>query len=65
MLSATYYIEKQGPQVRKTPRWPRGWANCSLSSLCAHQNAWVNLHGDINLMVTLEKQLLNMIGNLV
>jgi hypothetical protein len=30
-------------QVRKTPSWPRSWANCSLLSLYSHWNAWANL----------------------
>jgi hypothetical protein len=31
-------------QVRKTPSWPRSWANFSLLYLYSHGNAWVNLH---------------------
>ena len=36
-------------QVRKTPSWPRSWANFSLANfslsyLCSHRNAWANLH---------------------
>jgi hypothetical protein len=31
-------------QVRKTPSWPRSWANFSLLQLCFHSNAWANLH---------------------
>ena len=30
-------------QVRKTPSWPRSWANFSLLPLCSHRNAWANL----------------------
>jgi hypothetical protein len=30
--------------VRKTPGWPRSWANFSLSQLYSHGNAWANLH---------------------
>ena len=33
-----------GPQVRKTPSWPRSWANFSLLQLYSHRNAWANLH---------------------
>ena len=29
-------------QVRKTPSWPRNWADCSLLQLCSHRNAWAN-----------------------
>ena len=31
-------------QVRKTPSWPRSWANYSLLQLYSHRNAWANLH---------------------
>ena len=31
-------------QVRKTPSWPRSWANFSLLSLYSHRNALANLH---------------------
>jgi hypothetical protein len=31
-------------QVRKTPSWPRSWANVSILSLYSHRNAWANLH---------------------
>jgi hypothetical protein len=31
-------------QVRKTPSWPRSWANFSLLPLYSHRNAWANLH---------------------
>ena len=31
-------------QVRKTPSWPRSWANCSLLSLHSHGDAWANWH---------------------
>jgi hypothetical protein len=30
--------------VRKTPSWPRSWANSSRFSLYSHRNAWANLH---------------------
>jgi hypothetical protein len=31
-------------EVRKTPSWPRSWANFSLSLLYSHRNAWANLY---------------------
>jgi hypothetical protein len=31
-------------EVRKTPSWPRSWANFSLLQLYLHRNAWANLH---------------------
>ena len=31
-------------KVRKTPRWPRSWANYSLLQLYSNCNAWANLH---------------------
>jgi hypothetical protein len=31
-------------KVRKTPGWPRSWANSSLLQLCSHRSAWTNLH---------------------
>ena len=31
-------------QVRKTPSWPRSWANSSHLQLCSHRNAWANFH---------------------
>jgi hypothetical protein len=31
-------------QVRKTPSWPRSWANFSPLSLCSHRNGRANLH---------------------
>jgi hypothetical protein len=34
----------QVTQVRKTPSWPRSWANFSLLSLYSHGNARANLH---------------------
>ena len=34
----------QGPKVRKTPSWPRSWANFSLLSLYSHRNARANVH---------------------
>jgi hypothetical protein len=30
--------------VRKTPSWPRSWANFSPLQLCSYKNAWANLH---------------------
>ena len=30
--------------MRKTPSWPRSWANFSLLSLYSHRNAWANVH---------------------
>ena len=33
-----------GGQVRKTPSWPRSWANFSLLLLHSHRNTWTNLH---------------------
>jgi hypothetical protein len=32
------------PGARKTPSWPRSWANLSLLYLYYHRNAWANLH---------------------
>jgi hypothetical protein len=32
------------PEVRKTPSWPRSWANFSRLLLYSHWNAWANLH---------------------
>ena len=46
-----FYLDAQGKeQVRKTPSWPRSWANCSLLWLYSHRNAWANLHllGQLN-----------------
>ena len=31
-------------QVRKTPSWPRSWANFRFLSRYSHRNAWANLH---------------------
>ena len=31
-------------QVRKSPSWPRSWANFSLLYLYFHRNAWANLY---------------------
>jgi hypothetical protein len=31
-------------KVRKTPSWPRSWANFSPLSLYSHGNTWANLH---------------------
>ena len=30
-------------KVRKTPSWPRSWANFSLLLLYSHRSAWANL----------------------
>ena len=30
--------------MRKTPSWPRNWANFSLLLLYSHRSAWANLH---------------------
>jgi hypothetical protein len=35
--------ELEAAQVRKTPSWPRSWANFSRLSLYSHRNAWANL----------------------
>ena len=32
--------DRTGHQVRKTPSWPRSWANFSLLWLYSHRNAW-------------------------
>ena len=32
------------PRVRRTPSWPRSWANFSLLQLYSNTNAWDNLH---------------------
>ena len=36
------------PKVRKTPSWPRSWANFSLFFIAVfplpYRNAWANLH---------------------
>jgi hypothetical protein len=32
-----------GVKVRKTPGWPRSWANFSLLYPYSHRNAWANL----------------------
>ena len=37
-------ISQSFAAVRKTPSWPRSWANFSLSSLYSHRNAWADLH---------------------
>ena len=31
-------------KVRKTPSWPRSWANFSPLSLYSNRNAWANVH---------------------
>ena len=37
-------VQVEGPgdvmKVRRTPSWPRGWANFSVLSLYSHKNAW-------------------------
>jgi hypothetical protein len=33
-----------GTKVRKTPSWPRSWANFNFLSLYPRTNAWANLH---------------------
>ena len=42
LLASLRLFEQQ--QVRKMPRWPRSWANCSRLSLHSHRRAWANLH---------------------
>jgi hypothetical protein len=37
-------VELAVNEVRKTPSWPRSWANFSLLHLYSHRNAWANLH---------------------
>ena len=43
-------------QVRKTPSWPRSWANFSLLSLYSHRNPWTNFHrlGQPNTFLSLQ-----------
>jgi hypothetical protein len=36
--------EAAAAKVRKTPSWPRSWANFSLLALYSPRNAWANLH---------------------
>ena len=44
-ISAQFAREREiSAQVRKTPSWPRSWANFSLLSLYSHWNAWANWH---------------------
>ena len=31
-------------KVKKTPSWPRSWANFSPLWLCSHWNAWASWH---------------------
>jgi hypothetical protein len=31
-------------KVRRTPSWPRSWANFSLFCLYSHRNVWANSH---------------------
>ena len=31
-------------KVRKTPSWPRSWANFSILQLYSHRRGWANLH---------------------
>jgi hypothetical protein len=42
-LTVAEELEREA-QVRKSPSWPRSWANFSLLSLYPHRNAWSNLH---------------------
>jgi Ca2+-binding EF-hand superfamily protein len=44
MRKMYYTVVVSLPQVRKTPSWPRSWANFSLLQLYSHRNAWANLH---------------------
>ena len=36
--------EKTGAKVRRTPSWPRSWANSSPLWLHSRRSAWANLH---------------------
>ena len=38
------YREREAAHVRKTPGWPRSWADFTLRLLCFHGNAWANSH---------------------
>ena len=44
--------------MRKTPSWPKSWANFSLWQLHSHKNAWANLHhlGQPNTFLALANQ---------
>ena len=42
-LTVAEELEREA-QVRKSPSWPRNWANFSHLSLCSHWNARANLH---------------------
>jgi hypothetical protein len=37
-------LNGQLSEVRKTPSWPRIWANSSLLQLYSHRHVWANLH---------------------
>jgi hypothetical protein len=37
-------VPDSGTEVRKTPRWPRSWANFSLFQLYFRRNTWANLY---------------------
>ena len=52
-------------EVRKTPSWPRSWANFSLLCLYSHRNAWAGLHfsGQPNTFLALGKGLLEKPGH--
>jgi hypothetical protein len=43
-MSPPVLVDDAPPLVRKTPSWPRSWANFSLLSLYSHRNARANLH---------------------
>jgi hypothetical protein len=50
LLPARSGAEAAAPaQVRKTPSWPRNWANFSLLQLYSHRHGWPNLHLSANL----------------
>jgi hypothetical protein len=38
------YLQFSIEEVRKTPSWPRSWADLSLLSLHTRRNVWANLH---------------------
>jgi hypothetical protein len=46
-----------GPRVRKTPSWPRSWANSSPFSLYSHRNARANSHllGQLDIRFSLRR----------
>ena len=37
-------LRRRLAKVRKTPSWPRSWANFNFLSLYPRRNAWANLH---------------------